>query len=192
MKITRVQKPKTVRPLGPVEVTRLIDRVRQITDQTWSAEDSRKENTFEVFHHTRHINFRFIRGNNNPLEFYSAESWPMWRPLLEPVMEAAVRPYGFERPIFPKVMLARLAAGGVIDPHADGPGSNLVTHKIHVPLVTNDGALFLTGEVWTHLEAGQAYEVNNIDRHGVVNNGDEDRIHFIFEVFEAAGLDAAA
>jgi len=61
-----------------------------------------------------------------------------------------------------------------------------------VPLVTNPGVLFLTGETWTHLEVGQAYEVNNIVRHGVVNNGDEDRIHFIFEVFEGAGLDTAA
>lgn len=192
MQVARVQKPATVRPLGPVEVTPLIARVRQITDQTWAAEDSRKENAFEVFHHTRHINFRFIPGNNNPLESYSVESWPMWRPLLGPVMEAAVKPYGFERPLFPKAMLARLAAGGAIDPHTDGAGSNLVTHKIHVPLVTNPGVLFLTGDVWTHLEVGQAYEVNNIIRHGVVNRGDEDRIHFIFEVFEGAGLDAVA
>ena len=87
---------------------------------------------------------------------------------------------------------ARLAAGGTIAPHTDGAGSNLVTHKIHVPLITNPDALFLAGGVWTHLEAGQAYEVNNIGRHGVVNRGAQDRIHLIFEVYDAAGLESAA
>lgn len=191
MVISRVQKPLTVRSLGPVDVAPLVARVRQVSEQTWSSEDTRKENAFEVFHHTRHIIFRFIPENRNPLESYAKEAWPMWRPLLEPVMEAAIRDYGFEQPRFPKAMLARLAAGAIIDPHTDGAGSNLLTHKIHVPLITNPDALFLTGETWTHLEVGQAYEVNNIIRHGVVNRGGEDRIHFIFEVFEGAGLDPA-
>lgn len=188
MRISRVRKPTGVRALGPVDTTALVAQVRRLSERAWAGEDALKENTFEVFHHTRHVIFRFIPGNQNPDAFYSTHAWPVWKGLLEPIMDAAVRPYGFERPIYPKAMLARLEAGAIIDPHVDGAGSNLLTHKIHVPLITNPVALFLTGEDTCHLEAGQAYEVNNIGRHGAMNHGPEDRIHFIFEVFEGAGL----
>lgn len=122
MALRRVCKPETVRSMGLIEVTSLVNRVRQLSEQTWSNEDARKENAYSVFHHTRHIIFRFIPGNRDPSVFYDTEAWPIWRPLLEPVMMRAVRDYGFERPVFPKVMLASLAAGAVIDPHSDGAG----------------------------------------------------------------------
>ena len=192
MPISRVRKPAGVRALGPVDTTALVAQVRRLSDRAWAGEDALKENAFEVFHHIRHVIFRFIPRNQDPVDFYSTHAWPLWKGLLEPIMDAVVQPYGFERPVYPKAMLARLEAGAIIDPHVDGAGSNLLTHKIHVPLITNPGALFLTGEDTCHLEAGQAYEVNNIGRHAAMNHGSEDRIHFIFEVFEGAGLAVGA
>ncbi len=103
-----------------------------------------------------------------------------------PVMERATEAYGFARPAYPKAMFARLAAGGEITRHVDGPGSNLVTHKIHVPLRTNPGAVFLVADEPFHLACGHAYEVNNIRPHAARNDGAEDRIHFIFEAYDAA------
>ena len=47
-------------------------------------------------------------------------------------------------------------------------------------MLTVDGAT-------THLEAGYAWEVNNLAPHAAFNGGTHDRIHFIFEVFEGAG-----
>lgn len=101
-------------------------------------------------------------------------------------MEKAIEAYGFDKPEFPKVMFARLAAGKTIAVHTDGAGSNLHTHKIHVPLVTNPKAILTTNGESFHLEAGRAYEVNNIAAHGCQNQGADDRIHLIFEVFESA------
>ncbi|WP_264944744.1 aspartyl/asparaginyl beta-hydroxylase domain-containing protein [Sphingomonas canadensis] len=101
-------------------------------------------------------------------------------------MEQAIVPYRFRRPQFPKAMLARLRAHGVIERHVDGAGSNLRTHKIHVPLITNPKVVTTLGDREFHLEAGRAYEVNNVAPHAVRNDGDADRIHFIFEVFDAA------
>nr|WP_268893581.1 aspartyl/asparaginyl beta-hydroxylase domain-containing protein [Pontixanthobacter luteolus] len=101
-------------------------------------------------------------------------------------MDAAIAPFGFTKPVFPKAMLAKLLAGHRIDPHRDGAGSNERVHKIHVPLVTNPDATFHVNGEDFHLEAGHAYEVNNIVSHGAANGGNEDRIHFIFEVYEGA------
>lgn len=101
-----------------------------------------------------------------------------------PLMQQAVSCLGFQNAVFPKVMFARLAAGGRIDEHVDGAGSNLLTHKVHVPLITNPKAVFVSNGDSSHLEAGFAYEVNNIAAHSAANLGDSDRIHLIFEVFE--------
>ncbi len=188
--VRRVAKPDGVVDLGPVDVRRLREKVSALGERAWAREDARKENAFPCFHDTRHIVFRFIEGNRDPRRFYSNPSWSVWETLLMPVMRQAVSFYGFSDPLFPKAMLARLAAGRKIDLHYDGAGSNLLTHKIHVPLITNPGARFLTGDREHALAVGRAYEVNNIGLHGAANEGVDDRIHFIFEVFE--GGDAKA
>jgi Aspartyl/Asparaginyl beta-hydroxylase len=183
-----ITKPETVRDLGPVDTGALRERVAALSEQVWASENARKENDFEVFHHTRHIVFRFTPGNQNPEDHYDTPGWAVWRGLLEPVMAAAVAPYGFAAPEYSKAMLARLAAGQRIDLHSDGAGSNLRTHKIHVPLITNEKALYLCGNEGFHLTDGHAWEVNNIRPHGGVNGGDADRVHLIFEVFDRALL----
>jgi hypothetical protein len=181
-----VQKPETIRDLGRACVEQIRVQLASLSERAWDVEDARKENGFECFHHTRHIVMRFIHANRDPRDFYSNPSWSLWRPLLLPLMEEATRIYRFDAPQYPKVMFARLAAGQGIDPHVDGNGSNLRTHKIHIPLQTNEGARFLVGDSSFFLEAGRAYEVNNIVRHGAVNRGNSDRVHLIFEAYDAA------
>lgn len=179
-----VIKPESVRELGAVDISKIKALIMKLPEKVWNLEDERKENRFSCFHHTRHIVFRFIKRNQDPRSYYSNPIWEVWRPMLEPLFTQIVSVYGFGEPSFPKVMLARLAAGHVIDRHVDGAGSNLTTHKIHIPIQTNPLALFSANDQTTHLKEGRAYEVNNIAAHGVENRGDADRIHLIFEVFD--------
>ena len=179
-----VAKPREIKDLGPVDVGVLRERIAALGERAWQIEDSHKENAFPCFHDTRHVIFRFIEGNRDPERFYANPAWSLWEPLLMPVMRQAIISYAFTEPVYPKAMLARLAAGGTIDRHRDGAGSNLRTHKIHVPLITNPEARFFIGENEHFLQVGRAYEVNNIGLHGAVNRGGEDRVHFIFEVFD--------
>ena len=104
-------------------------------------------------------------------------------------MVQASAPYGYAEPVYPKAMLARLAAGRGIDPHTDCGGMNPFTHKIHVPLETTPRATLAVAGAAFHLEAGYAWEVNNLADHGAFNGGGQDRIHFIFEVLEGAGME---
>lgn len=190
--VKRVQKPDTVRDLGPVDIGKLLGALEQVPDRIWEHEDSVKDNPFACFHQSRHIIFRFVHRDNDPWNFAPKPLWAVWQPLLLPVMRQAIAPYAFVDPVFPKAMLARLRAHGEIKRHRDGPGTNLVTHKIHVPLQTNALAMFEAGDAVVHLERGRAYEVNNVGPHAVRNGGDQDRIHFIFEVFEGAAEEAHA
>ena len=185
--LRRVVKPARVRPLSPVAIDDLRFHVARLSEKVWAQEDAAKENDYFCFHHTRHIIFRFIEGNRDPRRFYSQPIWAVWGRMLLPVMARAAAPYGFTDPVFPKVMLARLAAGHRIDTHRDGEGSHPYVHKIHVPLETNPGAVLTVDGEDFHLVAGQAFEVNNLAPHSVFNAGEADRIHLIFEVFEGAG-----
>lgn len=184
-----VGKPARVRPLGEVGVEVLRRHLAHLSEVVWRQEDAAKENGFPCFHHTRHIIFRFIAGNRDPYRFYSRPIWAVWARLLLPVMAQASAPYGYARPVYPKVMLARLEAGHGIDMHVDGRGggSHPFTHKVHVPLETNPEAFLRVDRVDFRFDAGQAFEVNNLVPHGAFNGGEADRIHLIFEVFNDAG-----
>ena len=182
----RVEKPDLVRRLGAVDTDALRARVGRISEKVWRQEDAAKENDYFCFTHTRHIVFRFIHGNRTPLHYYSMPIWTVWRRWLLPVMAQAAAPYGYAEPVYPKAMLARLAAGHGIDRHVDGGGSHPLTHRIHVPLQTSPRATLTVDDTDFHLEDGQAFEVNNLVPHGAFNGGEEDRVHFIFELFEGA------
>ena len=184
-------KPAAVRELGAVDSAELRAHVRRLSERAWQRADATKENRYGCFMHTRHVVFRFIPGNRTPLVFYSTPIWRVWQRLLLPVMAQASTAYGFVAPVYPKAMLARLEAGREIPLHEDTGGSHPFVHKVHVPIETNPRATLTAGDANFPLEAGHAFEVNNLSMHGACNEGDEDRIHFIFEVFEGASAPRA-
>jgi len=178
------RKTTTIRRLGTVEIAALRQAVLAIPDSVWDAENADKPNRFEALDVTRHIVFRFISGFKDWRQSYDRPLWAEWRPLLEPVMAAAVAPYGYARGAFPRVMLARMRPGGVIQPHRDANPAAKWPHKIHVPLQTNDQVVFFVeGQPYRFAE-GEAVEVNNMGVHAVNNGGASDRIHLIFEYYD--------
>ena len=183
-----VAKPLSVRRLGRVDAAALKLQVSRLSEKVWRQEDAVKENGYACFAHTQHIVFRFVPIDLSVIAFYSRPLWNLWRTFLLPVMAEAAAPYGFAQPVYPKAMLARLAAGHGIDPHTDSGGMNPLVHKIHVPLKTNPQATLMAAGATSQLQVGYAYEVNNLAPHGAFNGGTEDRIHFIFEVFEGADI----
>jgi hypothetical protein len=181
-----VELPDFFRDLGELDVNAVVGLLSSLSERFWLIEDERKENAFPVFHHTRHLILRFIGDVRDPRTWYERPLWQMLRPAVEPVMLGAVDGYEFRAPVFPKVMFARLAARASVDRHIDGGDSNMLTHKIHVPIVSHPDVTFEIAGVRRHLEVGHAYEVNNVKPHGVENPTDVDRIHLIFEVFDDA------
>lgn len=178
------RKTQTVRRLGPVDVAALREAVAKIPDEVWNAENASKPNRYEALGYTRHIVFRFVSDPDDWRRSYDREAWAEWRALIEPVMAQATKAYGYARGAYPRIMLARMAAGGVIHPHRDANPSAKWPHKIHVPLQTNDKVTFFVDRVGYHLPVGEAAEVNNMGVHAVANEGDSDRIHLIFEYYD--------
>ncbi len=179
------RKTTSVRRLGQVDIARLREAVLAIPETTWDAENADKPNRFEALDRTRHIVFRFVSDFQDWRSHYARPLWDTWRELLEPVLAQAVVPYGYARGEFPRVMLARMAPGGVIKPHRDANPAAKWPHKIHVPLLTNDAVTFFIDGVGYHLAEGEAVEVSNMAVHAVENAGTTDRIHLIFEYYDA-------
>lgn len=178
------RKTRSVLHLGKLDVSELAAAVREIPEEVWNLEDANKPNKFDTLSTTRHIVFRFIRSFYDWRESYDRPLWAQWKPLVEPILAQATAPYGYKRGAFPRVMLARMAPGGVIHPHLDtGPAAQWV-HKIHVPLQTNEGVIFFQEDNPHHFDVGEAVEVNNMDAHSVQNRGSTERIHLIFEYYD--------
>lgn len=178
------RKTTTVRHLGKVDISRLRDAVLAIPESTWDAENAAKPNRYEALDRTRHIVFRFIDSAKDWRNSHDRPAWAEWRELLVPVMEQATRPYGYAHGVYPRVMFARMAPGGIIHPHVDSNAAAQWPHKIHVPILTNPKVSFLSGGSVHHFPEGEAVEVNNLGIHAVNNDGDSDRIHLIFEYYD--------
>jgi hypothetical protein len=178
------RKTQSIRRLGTVDVTRLRDAVLAIPEERWNAENAAKPNRFETLSSTRHIVFRFVSNFVDWRQSYARPAWNEWKDLLEPVLAAATADYGYERGAFPRVMLARMAPGGEIEPHNDSNPAAQWPHKIHIPILTNPDVTFFVDDVAYHFAEGEAVEVNNMAVHAVTNRGTTDRIHLIFEYFD--------
>lgn len=181
-----VRKPTHVRHLGAVDTRALQLATGRISEELWQRADRGKENDYFCFDHTQHVVFRFIAGNDHPMRFYTNPIWMPWQGLLLPVLQAATAAYGFAEAAYPKVMLARLAAGRGIALHEDGEGSHLLTHRIHVPLQTSPEVVFTIDGRPHFLAAGHAWETNNIVAHSVFNGSAAPRVHLVFEAFDRA------
>ena len=81
-----------------------------------------------------------------------------------------------------KVRLLRLKAHSSIPPHCDFFKRGREVSRVHVPIGTNPAVLFTVVNETRHLAAGRMYVVDVSQRHSVVNDGDSDRIHLVFDV----------
>jgi len=178
------RKTTSIRRLGTVDIAALRATVLALPDGVWDAENAGKPNRFDALDATRHIIFRFPARLRDWRESEDRPLWAEWRELIEPVLAAATADYGYARGAFPRVMLARMAPGGVIRPHRDTNPAAKWPHKIHVPLVTNENVTFFVDGNQYHFAEGEAVEVNNMGLHAVENRGTTDRIHLIFEYYD--------
>ena len=82
-----------------------------------------------------------------------------------------------------QAMLTRLKSGTVIPSHRDKGPLTAKTHRIHVPVTTNNECVFTVGDESKRLEVGQIWIIDNVGRyHSVENKGSSHRVHLIVDV----------
>ena len=90
-----------------------------------------------------------------------------------------------------RVAFYRLTAGTKVGRHKDyGQNRTSGMVRIHIPVVTNPDVEMRVGENEYHFAVGEAWYFDASCWHSVQNNGAEDRIHLIADLYPSPGLDS--
>ncbi len=177
-----------LRDLGPVsdELLHPLQAMMAANPDEWLTSDQVKPNKFEAFRgSTLHMVFQYPVDLHSHKVSQFSSLWEDWGPVVQPLIDHVIPWYGYREARTTRIMLARLLAGREITPHVDRAPAAEVPNKVHIPLITHPDVRFHIGEGKYHLERGRAFEVNNRIRHAVTNGSELDRVHLIFDVFDA-------
>lgn len=80
-----------------------------------------------------------------------------------------------------RLIFTKLKAHKRITLHKDKLYTLINSHRVHIPIVTNDQITFMVGGEEKQMKVGEVWEINNATFHRVMNESDEDRIHLILD-----------
>jgi hypothetical protein len=168
------------RLLGTADIAALKAKVMAQTEADWGASTWRQKR-FEVHKHTQTLELIFDadQHTNNPTKhekYFSLGCDTLLGPLIKQI---AVR---YSEPGFIiRAVIVRLSSKSTINRHVDGGPMFANAHRIHVPIETNDKAVFMVGDETLTMKQGEMWEINNMREHFVENGGDVGRIHLIID-----------
>lgn len=121
-------------------------------------------------------NHKSTYDQHENVDYPAYKALPEARPL---VMQLMAR-VGGER--LGRVMINKIAPGGVIFPHADTPEHAQYWDRFHIVLQSQPGVVFRAGDEQVYMATGEAWWFQNLEEHEVINNSADDRIHMIIDV----------
>lgn len=171
-----------LRELFERSVAQMRKDLLQLDDRLWDVADDRRSR-YAVHNETRSIVFRWLENSWTPgtpplvKEYdYAPKS------LATQASAVASKLAAHYRGKVVKLMLAELKPGAVIAPHQDVAPALYMSHRCHLPIVSNPDVDFMIDEVAYHLEPGKLYEFDNTRTHAVANRGATTRVHLICDV----------
>lgn len=114
----------------------------------------------------------------DPGTFAKIEHWPEGMGI-EPVFDTVLSHYPGHRRA--TTVFSRLVPGQFFEPHVDKADGHC-RKRIHVPIKTNPGVIFVEGGHAFHMAAGWAWEIDPNIVHCTGNGGEIDRIHLFFNM----------
>ncbi|MFT5501091.1 MAG: quercetin dioxygenase-like cupin family protein [Woeseiaceae bacterium] len=176
--------------IGNVDLSELRKLVIALTEEQWD-DFSLRQKRYEVHRDTQTIglvydpDFRHSHPTRLPtLELFDEALRPVFWMTADHFEETETgRQLAQEngRGYFIRVSLVRLKAGGVIKEHQDNNYSLTHSHRVHLPIVTNDKVKFTVGNETINMREGELFEINNRRVHAVHNDGPDDRVHLILD-----------
>jgi len=169
----------SLRDLGTVDSAPLIDAVLAMDAAAWQAQQYRQK-AYSVHEHTESLVLVFCQGWPE-MQITREPAWDPLHAVAVPLMHDIIGNHFPPGGTIIRAMAAKLKAGGIIAPHRDTHPSFIHSHRIHVPITTNNGVRFMINGRPYRFEVGNAYEINNQRNHSVMNRGKQDRVTFIFD-----------
>lgn len=176
--------------IGDIDISHLKQQILQLSSEEWLADSSRQEQ-YDVHPDTETIklvwdsDFRHIHPTKLPALNKFAKS-------IQPILARIASYYEsaekwralFEKNgkgYFIRANIEKLKAGGEIIEHQDKNFSVAHSHRIHVPIITNDNVHFQVAALTFNMLEGEMVEINNRLLHSVKNGGKADRVHLILD-----------
>jgi hypothetical protein len=176
--------------IGNVDIQELRDLVVPLSDEQWN-EFSIRHQRYEVHRDTRMIGLVYDPDfrHSHPTRLPPLERFA---PAIQETLATAAEHYEsspegtelvrrFGLGYFVRATLVRLMAGCGINAHQDLNFSLTHSHRVHLPIVSNDRVRFSVGSETINMREGEIYEINNRRVHSVQNDGSADRIHLILD-----------
>jgi hypothetical protein len=177
-----------LRELGAIDTTALRDAIFSQEDAAWH-EDEYRQKTYYMHDQTRSLVLLSLDDTKWPERHVSkGPGWERIANVAIPIMEEIISRHYSPGGDVVRAVVASLTAGANIKAHTDGHPSFHGAHRIHVPISTNPKVWFTIDGRPYQFKLGQAYEINNLKQHSVVNKGDEDRLTFIFDYIPPGAL----
>lgn len=171
-----------IKDLGSIDSSKLRAAILALSDDVWREDQLRQKKFEDVHYNTESIILIFCDHDDWPnIDVVKGAGWKRLSHLALPIMHQLIAEQYSTGGTIIRAMAAKLKAGTTITPHTDKHASFHHGHRIHVPITTNNKVRFMIEGRPHQLQVGKAYEINNQKRHGVMNNGSEDRITFIFD-----------
>lgn len=171
-----------VRDLGAVNAATLSEVILSVEDSAWKEEAIRQQKYADVHYNTESLIMIFCDHDNWPsIDVVKGAHWDLLYEAALPIMHRIIAEHYIKGGTIIRAMAAKLLPGKHITTHTDKHPSFHHGHRIHIPIKTNKMVRFMIEGRPHRFEVGNAYEINNQLRHGVMNNSAEDRIHFIFD-----------
>lgn len=169
------------RCLGEVDIDALKQRILDQEPAAWDEQMTRQQ-VYEVHRDTQSIVMLFCDESwPDGGEIYRETGWDRLADVATPVIDHIIETWYEPGGTLLRAMAAKLRAGGRINAHTDSLRSFHMGHRIHVPITSNSGVRYtISGRPYS-FDVGNAYEINNQQKHSVMNLGSEDRISFIFD-----------
>jgi hypothetical protein len=173
-------KPSLYNILGAIKcIDSLTDKVKHITQGEWLAWEDRKVFATQKDSNSIPIFNLPDRGNkvfNNKI--YNVEINKLLEKELQECYNRIDKYYPGDQK---RVLLVSLPAGCNVEEHTDSGYHLETSHRIHVPIITNDEVLFFCNNIQVPMVAGSIVDFNNNARHKVINKSSQDRIHLIID-----------
>ena len=161
---------------GTADIAKIADAVAALPEDEW-LEDGYRQETFASHRDTNTVPLLFDPDfrHTSPTR---RKNYDRFASIVEPVHATLASFFGEDGWII-RSLFVRLLPGGEIPPHTDRGFSLTNSHRLHVPVVTNDDAGFSVGDQEQHMACGEIWEINNQRRHSAWNRGTQGRIHLI-------------
>jgi len=166
---------QTYLSLGKIDVSKVADYLLNNLDDFKF--DERRQKRFSVHLHTHTI---FLRKGDLRSEIFEYEDRAFlnkYKYIFELIEKET--DIGLDR--IKNAIFVLMPPNTSIARHVDGCALLSGLIRTHVPIITNEQVIFEVDGESKHMKAGEIWSIDNLRIHGVQNNGNEGRIHLIFD-----------